>query len=215
MVHSTDLESDRVRLIAELTAYETDAARHRLNRLALIQPPARIISEVVRPAMYEIGERWMRGEISVAQEHHASSLVHAWLMGVLAKFQPYRREVVVCAAAPGNQHEIGLITVAVALAEAGYRVVYLGRSAPPESLVRTVHETNARALFLSMSTVGDVDGLRQVVRLLEDLIADGLLVGYGGRLFADGHSPSELPGVFVGWEPSDAVTALEHLRRTA
>ena len=215
VVQSANLEPERNRLITELTTYDSDAARHRLNRLALLQPPSRIISEVVRPAMYEVGERWMRGEISVAQEHHASSIVHAWLMGILAKFQPYRREVVVCASAPGNQHEIGLVSLAVAFAEAGYHVVYLGRSAPPDSLIRTVHEMNATALLLSMTTAGDIEGLRQVVNGLQDLISGGLLVGYGGRLFAEGHSPEGLPGVFLGWDPLEAVAALERLDATA
>jgi signal transduction histidine kinase/methanogenic corrinoid protein MtbC1 len=215
VVQSANLEPERHRLITELTAFDSDAARHRLNRLALLQQPGRIIAEVVRPAMYEVGERWMRGEISVAQEHHATSIVQSWLMGVLAKFQPYRREVVVCASAPGNQHEIGLISVAVTFAEAGYRVVYIGRSAPAESLISTVHETKARALLLSLNTVGDIDGLRQVVDGLEDLIAEGLVVGYGGRLFAEGHPHAGLPGVYLGWDAPEAVAVLERLDETA
>lgn len=208
-----DLERDR--LVEELVSYESDGARHRLNRLALSQPPARIIEGAVRPAMYEVGERWLRGEISVAQEHHASAVVHGWLTGILAKYQPDRSEVVVCASAPGNQHEIGLLSVAVALAEAGYRVVYIGRSAPVESLVKTVADTGASALLLSLNTTGDLDGLRQVVKALHEKIRSGLLVGFGGRLFAHGFSDSDLPGVFIGDTPADAVAALERLSANA
>lgn len=215
VVRLMNLDRDRDRLIEELVSYDSDSARHRLNHLALSQPPTKIIEEAVRPAMYEVGERWLQGEISVAQEHHASAVVHGWLMGILAKYQPELDQVVVCSSAPGNQHEIGLIAVAVALAEAGYRVVYLGRSAPVESLAKTVAATQASALLLSLNTTGDLEGLRQVVAALDDEIRAGLIVGYGGRLFATGYSDTDLPGIFLGDKPEDAVAALRRMAAQA
>ncbi len=195
-------------LLDELMSFQTEAARRRLNRLSFDQAPSRLVRELVRPVMYEVGERWQRGEISVAQEHHATAVVHAWLMASLARFQPREPEIVVCATAPGNEHVNGLVSLALALAEAGYRVIYLGRGVPAESLVKTVEDTNASALFLSLSTVGDLKGLHDAVAALTPHVAKGLLLGFGGRLFADGFAADGLPGVCLGSQPENAITAL-------
>jgi methanogenic corrinoid protein MtbC1 len=205
-----DFERERVELIDELLAYRTEAARHRVNRLSFDQPPKRVLEEIVQPVMYEVGDRWQRGEISVAQEHHASSVVHSWLMMLLARYQPNRDETVICASAPGNEHETGLVSLALVLAEAGYRVVYIGRGVPVDSLVETVEKTGAEALFLSLSTARDLNGLREVGAALSRHVRKGLLLGFGGRLFADGFDRVEgLPGTCLGSRPENALAALD------
>lgn len=210
-----DVEWERTSLLAELTSYRTDAARRRLNKMSFEHSPTAIVEEVVRPVMYDVGRLWQRGDITVAQEHHATAVVHAWLMGSLARFQPSRRELIVCAAAPGNEHENGLASVALALAEAGFRIVYIGRSVPVDALVRAVEDNDAHALLLSLTTVRDLEGLRSTARALSHHIARGLLLGYGGRLFADGLDPSELPGVFLGTDPANAVRAIDAIPEPA
>lgn len=210
-----DVESERSHLLAELTSYSTDEARRRLNKLSLREQPSAIIEQVVHPVMHDVGRLWQRGDITVAQEHHASSVVHAWLMNSLARFQPTRSEVVVCSAAPGNEHENGLTSVAIAVAEAGFRVVYIGRSVPVDALVRAVEENDADALLLSLTTVRDLEGLRSTAQALTTHVASGLLLGYGGRLFADGLDPTDLPGVFLGTDPANAVRSLEAIREPA
>lgn len=207
-----EYEREQIVLLDDLMSFQTDAARRRLNRLSFDQPPSRLVEKLVRPVMYEVGERWQRGEISVAQEHHATAVVHAWLMALIARFQPREPEIVVCASAPGNEHENGLISLALALAEAGYRVVYLGRGVPVESLVKTVEETNASALFLSLSTVGDLEGLHASVAALKSHVDEGLLLGFGGRLFAAGFPAEGLPAVYLGSDPENAIRAM---RRSA
>jgi signal transduction histidine kinase/methanogenic corrinoid protein MtbC1 len=205
-----DFERERVELIDELLAYRTEAARHRVNRLSFDQPPKRVLEEIVQPVVYEVGDRWQRGEISVAQEHHASSVVHSWLMMLLARYQPNRDDTVICASAPGNEHETGLVSLALVLAEAGYRVVYIGRGVPVDSLVETVEKTGAEALFLSLSTARDLNGLREVGAALSRHVRKGLLLVFGGRLFADGFDRVEgLPGTCLGSRPENALAALD------
>lgn len=210
-----DAESERTSLLAELTSYSTDAARRRLNRMAFKRQPSTIVKHVVHPVMYDVGRLWQRGDITVAQEHHAASVVHAWLMSSLARFQPTRTEVIVCASAPGNEHENGLASVAVALAEAGFRIVYIGRSVPVDALVRAVEDNDANALLLSLTTVRDLEGLKGTARALATHIDSGLLLGYGGRMFDDGLDPSDLPRIFLGTDPASAVRAFDANREPA
>lgn len=211
-----DFERERIELINELLAYETESARHRLNRLSFDQAPKRVLEEIVRPVMYEVGDRWQQGEISVAQEHHATSVIHSWLMGLLARYQPFKDETVICASAPGNEHETGLASLALVLAEEGYRVIYIGRGVPVDSLAKTVEETGAKALFLSLTTASDLNGLREVGLALSEHLENGLYLGYGGRLFADGFTPADdLPGTSLGSVPENALAALEGVHLAA
>ncbi len=205
-----DFERERIELIDELLAYQTEDARHRVNRLSFDQPPKRVLEEIVQPVMYEVGDRWQRGEISVAQEHHASSVVHSWLMMLLARYQPTREETVICASAPGNEHETGLVSLALLVAEAGYRVIYIGRGVPVDSLVETVETTGADALLLSLSTARDLNGLRELGAALNGHLEKGLFLGFGGRLFAEDFAPVDgLPGTNLGTRPEAALDALE------
>lgn len=210
-----DVDSERSGLLTELTSYSTDPARRRLNRMSFRQQPSTIVEQVIHPVMYDVGRLWQRGDITVAQEHHASSVVHAWLMSSFARFQPTRDEVIVCAAAPGNEHENGLTSLAVALAEKGFRVVYIGRSVPVDALVMAVEDNHADALLLSLTTVRDLEGLRSTARALTAHMASGLLLGYGGRLFFDGLDPSDLPGVFLGTDPINAIRAMDAVKEPA
>ena len=42
-----------------------------------------VLRDVVLPYLHELGERWVRGEASVAQEHFASNLLRGRLLGLL------------------------------------------------------------------------------------------------------------------------------------
>jgi methanogenic corrinoid protein MtbC1/anti-sigma regulatory factor (Ser/Thr protein kinase) len=204
-----ELEAEREALLAELVSYRPEAARRRLNRLSFSLPSDQVIRLVLAPVMWEVGDRWQRAEITVTQEHHASSLVLGWLVGQLARFEPTTSTTVVCATAPGSHHELGIASVAVALAQHGFRTLYLGGSAPVPSLVQTVTETGARALLLSATMAGDLHGIVEVGEALQEAGLGHVLLGFGGRAFAEGRSPEGLPGQFLGTDPAQAVELLE------
>ncbi|HSJ27136.1 MAG TPA: ATP-binding protein, partial [Acidimicrobiia bacterium] len=206
-----DAEHERPALLAELIEYERDAARLRLNRLAFRHRATEVIEEVVRPVMYDLGDQWARGEVSVSQEHHASSVVQSWLMDALARFRPWRRHSVVCVSGPGSHHEIGTASVAVALAEAGYRVIYLGRGVPVEDLVKTVGVAEASALMVSVTLPEQLDGVGQIADALREQVRAGLIVGVGGHLFWRGVPAANLPALYLGQTSTEAVASLDAL----
>ncbi len=161
--------------------------------------------------MYEVGERWARGEASVSQEHHASSVVQSWLLEAMARNSPWRRETVVCVSSPGGHHELGTASVAVALSEAGYRVIYLGRGVPVDDLVDTIGTSGAVAVMISITLPEQLDGLGEIVAALDEEADDGLVIGFGGHLFARGFPADDLPGRFLGRTAREAVDSLEEI----
>lgn len=210
-----DYESEAHNLEKAMVAYRSEEVRRRLNRLGLRAPLDEVIGKIIHPVMYSIGRRWQSGEITVSQEHHASAAVAGWLVSTLGKFPTRQPLTVVCACCPGNEHENGIASVAALVAQAGFRVIYLGRSTPVEALISAVEENRAAALIVSLTTATDIRGLVTLAQGLESSVEPGVLLGYGGRLFVDGFSPDGLPDRYLGDDPVGAVTALNEIRSGA
>lgn len=136
-------------MLEALVAFDRAAADRLYDRLAGLSFPERI-EEVLMPMLREIGERWARGEVEVTHEHFAAAFVReklAWMLGFLST-DPEQRPEAVCAGIPGEEHELGLLAVAVHLAAAGWHVTYLGASVPFADL-RRVLEARRPALLCS------------------------------------------------------------------
>ena len=76
------------------------------------------LRDVVLPALHEIGERWARGEISVAQEHYATELLAGRLRGLAREWDDGLGPRAVLACPSGERHDIGLLCCGLALAPA-------------------------------------------------------------------------------------------------
>ncbi len=117
---------------------------------ARLSPP-RAMLEVIRPILVELGNRWEHGALSVGVEHFASYLIRRRLLALLAAQPPLGAlPVAVLACVPGEQHEFGLLMLALFLRWAGLRVIYLGADVPLADLVRCVRETRPVAVCLSV-----------------------------------------------------------------
>jgi methanogenic corrinoid protein MtbC1 len=107
--------------------------------------------ESLAPALVEIGAAWSRGEIDVAQEHLASSAVRSGLQNLLSDARSGLRGTAVLACGPGEQHEIGLMMLAVLLRADGWQVAYLGPNTPLGDAFEMAASIDARALCLSVT----------------------------------------------------------------
>ena len=108
--------------------------------------------DVLAPALIEVGVRWEAGDITVAQEHLATSTVRAAMQRLLADARADVRGVAVLACAPGEQHEIGLLMLAVLLRADGWQVAYLGADTPVLDAVELARAIGASALCFSAGT---------------------------------------------------------------
>lgn len=145
---------------------------------------------VIQPALYEVGRRWERGELSVAQEHLATATVQsliARLSGRLGSGRPTEavrgRAVVACT--PGELHAVGARFVADFLEGDGWEVLALGPSTPGFALLELIAATTPVVVALSTTLPSNLDSARAVVTGLGELEPRPLIVAggaaYGGR----------------------------------
>jgi MerR family transcriptional regulator, light-induced transcriptional regulator len=93
-----------------------------------------LLRDVIVPYLHELGERWERGEVTIAQEHFASTLLRGRLMGLARGWGRGLGPVAVLACAPGEHHDLGLLAFGLALRARGWRIVYLGTDTPIASV---------------------------------------------------------------------------------
>lgn len=128
----------REHLADALDRFDEPRAQAILDRLLAAATLDLLLSEVVLPYLRELGDRWERGEASIAQEHFASGVLRGRLLGLARGWGLGVGPVAVLACLPGEQHDLGLIAFGLALRARGWRIVYLG----PDSPIETIEETS-------------------------------------------------------------------------
>jgi DNA-binding transcriptional MerR regulator/methanogenic corrinoid protein MtbC1 len=93
-----------------------------------------VLRDAVLPMLSDLGARWEQGEIGVAQEHFGSALVAGRLRGLARGWGRGDGPRAVLACAPGERHELGLLSFGLALREYGWRLCYLGADTPVDAI---------------------------------------------------------------------------------
>lgn len=110
-----------------------------------------LCEDVFRPALYEIGDLWERGQIGVADEHLASAIAET-VLACVGSFSSApldaRPRVLVCST-QDEAHALGARMVGETFAAADWSVQYLGASTPIDAVARAVVEREVDVLALS------------------------------------------------------------------
>jgi DNA-binding transcriptional MerR regulator len=139
----------RDELATALDAFDEPRAQAILDRLLALATVETLLAEVVVPYLQELGERWRRGDASVAQEHFASSMLRGRLLGLARGWGLGLGPVAVLACLPGEQHDLGLIAFGLALRSQGWRIVYLGPDSPLDTVADVSHQLEPSLVVLN------------------------------------------------------------------
>jgi MerR family transcriptional regulator, light-induced transcriptional regulator len=158
-----------LRELADALARFDDAGAHdAFDRLLADFTGAGVLEGAVLPLLRELGERWERGEASVAEEHFASNLIRGRLLGFARGWDRGSGPRAVLACAPGERHELGLIAFGIALREQGWRITFLGAETPTETLALAVAALAPAAVVvvaLDRQRLGDPAVLRDISKV--------------------------------------------------
>jgi methanogenic corrinoid protein MtbC1 len=142
-------------LIGAFTIYD-EAAVHAIIDTAVVgHPLARVIDSLFFPFLRRLGEAWVLGRVTVAQEHYASTLVRGRMMGMAleasrsapARSGPGQRAVLACT--PFERHDIGLLALNLLLRSDGWQVAFLGADTPVQDAARLCRDVGADVLVLT------------------------------------------------------------------
>jgi methanogenic corrinoid protein MtbC1 len=143
-----------------------------------------LYSDVLAPALQEVGHLWAVDEITVAQEHYATSVTQALIATLAAEAAPGPGvgRLAIVTSTPDELHLLGVHMVADVLQREGWEVVNLGAATPAGDLVSLVETEVPDLVALSASTAGRLPGVTEVLQGLAELDPRPVVV-VGGGLF--------------------------------
>jgi MerR family transcriptional regulator, light-induced transcriptional regulator len=158
----TDLARTASELRTALEAYDDAGAQATLDALLAGFTFETVARDVLLPMLRELGDRWAGGEISVAQEHFASNLLRARLLGLARGWDRGVGPRAVLACAPEERHELALIVFGIALRAQGWRVTYLGADTP----VGSIDPAAAEDVVIAATTASRFDSAAEEIAAL-------------------------------------------------
>jgi excisionase family DNA binding protein len=149
--------------------------------------PERVYLDLLAPALHEVGRRWERGDISVAEEHQASTVALRLIGRLGPRFarRGRKRGTVVVGAPPGDVHGLPSALLADVLRGRRFDVVDLGADVPAASWSSTCRRAERLvAAGLCASTADNDDAVRAALDAIRD-VSPSLPIVLGGGAVAD------------------------------
>lgn len=177
-----------------LDAFDEPGAQAVLDRLLTDFTVESVLRDAVLPYLHDLGNRWERGEVSVAQEHFASHVVRGRLHGLARGWGLGNGPHAILACPPDELHDLALLAFGVVLHRAGWRISYLGTSTPFDDLVETMKMRPADLVVLAATVTLRLTDVRtelaQAARLAPLALAGAgatpeLAAEVGAQLLAD------------------------------
>jgi excisionase family DNA binding protein len=158
-----------------------------------------IFETTVTQAMHQVGDLWLKGSVTVADEHLATRVVLTALQklrGVMARPEPNGLSAI-CCGGEGDLHELAVHLVSLILESKGWKVINLGANTPLFSLQEMVSRQRPQLICISARTIADLDRsaaefaqLRRVANRLKTKIA------LGGEAFRNPNMRVRFPADF-------------------
>jgi DNA-binding transcriptional MerR regulator len=176
-------------------AYDEEAAEEVLRRAATILRPHEVFRAVMLPAVAQVGRDWIAGLVNVAQEHFTSGITRRFALRLMDLYRamPGLRPVV-CACAPGEFHELGLLAVALELRRRSYPVVHLGQATPVDATLSAMERMGSPVAVVAAVLAEHLEpwiAARAAVRDLRRRLGTTIVWGGPGATSA---SAQRLPG---------------------
>jgi len=203
-----DTAAARAELTAALSNFDEPRAQEVLDRVLAALTVEAALSDVLLPYLHELGDGWARGEVSVAQEHFATTVLRGRMFGLARGWGSGLGPAAVLACLPDEHHDLGLIAFGLALRSRGWWIVYLGTDTPLETV-----EEASRALEPSLVVLNAVteDRVAPVAARLRALARHHRVALGGAAAGADASRPKGV--LALGGDPVEEAARMTALVR--
>lgn len=167
----------------------TDRVKQVLQQHILRHGLATTVEQAVAPLCVQVGEAWLRGELSVYQEHLFTETVQSVLREAIASVdassqalqQPPR---VLLTTTPAEQHGLGLLMAECFFALESCTRYVLGVSTPISDIVLAARQLQIDVLALSFSSYASRRDVGDALQQLATQLPAGVAIWVGGAASA-------------------------------
>jgi MerR family transcriptional regulator, light-induced transcriptional regulator len=160
------LERAADRLLEALVAFDDQGAQQLLDQAFARFSLDTALDELILPVLAELGKRWQQGKVTVGEEHFASELLRARLIGLGRGWGAGRGPLALLACPPGERHDLALVSFGLALRERSWRIAFLGADTPVATLMEAADELNPDAIVVAGVEPSHFDQARKGLRAL-------------------------------------------------
>lgn len=185
-----------------------------LGQAAVTYSQPVLLEQILVPLLIQIGDRWRQGNLRVAHEHLASSVIRRFLANISGAYATHESAPVLVVTTPvGQLHEIGAMLVAATAAAEGWQVTYLGPNLPAEEIAATMTQGGARAVALSIVYPMDDPRIGDELRRLSLHLGDAARILVGGRAASGYRDTIDEIGAVMVEHLADLRAQLEQTRQ--
>ena len=176
-----------------------------------------VVDAVVAPLCGRVGVAWMRGDISVYQEHLFTETLQSVLREAIAAVDAtlqgrHQAPRVLLTTTPGEMHGLGLLMAECHLAMESCERFVLGTSTPISDIVEAVRSLQVDVLALSFSAYASRKDVLDNLQQLRDQLPSQTQIWAGGAAAStSGHLLPE--GVQLMHKAADVLTQVKHWRQ--
>ena len=143
-------EHRRDRLLIALLAGDEVHARSIVEPLAAGGVPLVDVCErLISPCLAEIGARWQRGSVSVAEEHRATATCERLVARIAVHPRGRPRGAAIVTSAPGDEHVLPSAMAALVLRADHWQVHHLGGNLPGDEVERLALDVRPDVIVIS------------------------------------------------------------------
>ena len=173
----------RNQIVAAIVRFDEVALDAIYQSALALQPIEAVTRKLFIPVLEELGRRWESAEGRVAEEHFFTTYTRNKLGARLHHSRPSAMpHRLVCACAPGEQHELGLLLFALAAHDNNLGCVVLGADMPVDELGWVCGRARCDGIVISMSMAPKGEWLEQDLPRLVEKVRKPVFVGGRGSV---------------------------------
>jgi DNA-binding transcriptional MerR regulator len=178
-----------------------------------IYPIEQVCTELITPTLWEVGQLWEQGLLSVSIEHFASAFFHGWLTNLLHTMPINSTSpLVITCCAPGELHELAPLMLALLLRRAGLHVAHLGQNIESASLLETIRQLSPALICVSVTLISFLEALTELGQKIQELPPPRPALVFGGQAFEQRVDlTARVPGIYLAGDMQANITRLRQM----
>ncbi len=145
-----------------------------------------IYEHIIKTALYQVGELWESNQVTVAEEHIATSVTESIMNELFYDIVSRQRQArkVVLGCVETEFHQVGVKMVADIFEMKGWDTYFPGSNVPANEMIRYIDKQSPDLVALSVSIYSHIPLLEKTLRLIRQ--KSDLPVIIGGQAFRHG-----------------------------
>jgi len=209
------LEQYRQQLINSLLNFSSTAAESIIKEALALYPAETVLSELFLATIKQVTKQWEQGNIGLLPQTYTINTIRSEIISLInATPNLIRGRKILLACAPGDQHEIGLLSLALHLRRRGYLVTYLGTNITTAEFDQVIDLTKPQIVCFSAATQKSAELLMTLNKMCQPNLdgSHNVSFSFGGVAFYQNPDLIKtIDGVYLGDTLEIALTTIETL----